>query len=927
MPRRHRLLLYSPVHFRPFRFRVRKKTLSPTTRRLRAVSPHAALLAALCCAPLSRSAHAQGRVAAPATREDTSVMPAAPGNNQTTTQTAPQTASPQDKAPAAQDKTPAAPPSPGSPAALAPTAPPAPGDKQTTPTPPQEATPNAAPPGLPNLAITGPYNYNIITGDVAFTGRSSIEYQGIIIAADRVAGNANTELVASGNARIQANGVTTNADVIHFYPRQRRYRLDNARSVLSPDILQNRVYDNVYTTARDVVGDRTGFTRAEGTTETTCIEPFHHYELRSRDALLFPGKRLVLHQTSVYLFGAKLITLPYLVIPLDQKPRKSVRPDYFPEFGQNYDEGYYARFPYEFPEGQDAATYLQLSLTQRKGERIRVEQEYLAGKQGSDFNTGGAGFGPTLGGIGGDAGGSLNSAFGYGQVGPRLPRLGVGLGPNSGGLFTIQGYTGSGFSRDFTTSFRHQQGIGGDNRIGFSEELTKQSYLVSTGQTTQNTRFDFAHDDAAHGVNALASLNLQTTDSPLYTTSQLTGSLRNAYTFAAQGTNRNSLSYQFDLSHLLNTNTTPGTADIPTVTTVNRTARLDSQFQFQHTSREYAFTFNANKDTALGFQSAGSNFGTLEKLPEFQLTADTQNFKGGTLHRLPTQFLLDLGRYNEPINQVNTERLLASINVPQITLLRGRTELVTGAGFEQRLYGDGAAQYITRDNTRLRQHLLGRSGVDFNYTYEQPEGGTPFQFDAFNKSHYITAEGGYLDDKHFQATFRSGYDLTGRSAGMPWQTVTARLMYSPSRAVRFDQLTTYDPNVGKFRALTNQVRLRGRNDFALDIVNRIDPQQPGIRRKFSQINTQFDIPFKGGWRLAALLRYNGVTGNFDSRAAELKHEWDCLEASFSYSETPNGFRNDRQFNFALRIKGLPSTRRFNRGPAGEALGIGVGDIY
>ncbi len=824
--------------------------------------------------------------------------------------------------PAPQDKAPAVPPANAVPAA------PAPGDKRTTPAPPDVVTPNATAPGLPNLSVTGQYSYNVFTGDVVFTGRSSIEYEGIVIAADHIAGNVNTELVASGNARIQVAGATTDADTIHFYPRQRRYRLDNARSVLSPDFLQHRVYSDVYTTANDVVGNRLGYTRAEGTTETTCIEPFHHYELRSRDALLFPGKRLVLHQTSVFLFGVKLITLPYIVIPLDQKPPKRARADYLPEFGQNFDEGYYARFPYEFPIGQDAASYLQVSVTQRRGERIRFEQEYLAGKQTSDFNTSGASFGGgSIGSFGGDQGGSINSAFGYGQIGPRLPRLGVGLGPASGGLFTIQGYTNDGFNRNFTTSFRHQQSIGGDNRIGFSEEYQKQSYLVSTGQTNQNTRFDFAHDDNPHGVSSLASLNLQTTTQPTFTTSQLTGSLRTAYTFATQGTTRNNLSTQFDLSRLLSTTNTLATLEAAATSVVNRTARLDSQVQFQHAAREYNFTFNANKDTPIGFQSANTSAGTLERLPEFQFTADTINFKGGLLRKLPSQLMLDFGRYNEPISQVNTERLLASINVPQITILRGRTEIVTGAGFEQRLYGDGAAQYITRDNTRLRQHLLGRSGIDFNYTYAQPEGGDPFNFDAFNKSHNLTAEAGYLDDKHFQASFRTGYDLTGRSAGMPWQTVSARFLYQPTPLLRLDQLTTYDPNAHKFRALTNQLRLRGRNDLALDIVSRIDPQQPGLRRKFSQLNTQLDIPFKGGWRAAALLRYNGVTGSFDSRAAEIKHEWDCLEASFSYSETLGGFRNDRQFNFALRIKGLPSTRKFYRGPAGEALGIGVGDIY
>ena len=864
-------------------------TLFLNTRRPRIVSPHAALLAVITLTTVSRLSAAQEQVPIVAPKSD---IP-----------------------PAAQTK---------------------------TPSPSDVVSPNSAPPAVPQLAPTldaaGIWSQNPVTGDIRFSGRTSISYMGIVIAADRIEGNPNTELVFSGNARIAAGGTITYADTIHFYPTARRYRLENARSVLTPSVMQNRITENVFVTARDVLGTRTGYTLGEHTVETTCIEPFHHYELRSRDAQLIPGKRLVLHQTSMFLFGVKLITIPYIVIPLDDPDRhitRRPRPSYFPEFGQNASEGYYARFPYEFPIGEDAATYVQVSATQKLGERLRVEQEYIAGKQTNPFNTSGANFGGGYsggggygGGLGGsDAGGSFNSAYGYGNIGPRLPRLGVGLGPSSGGLFTIQGYTASGFDRNFTSSFRHQQGIGGGNRFGFSAELEKQSYLVSSGQTTVNSRFDFAHDDTVHGVNGLASLSLQKTDSGAYSTDQLTGSLRDAYTFASQGTNRNSLMFQADLSHLISSQTTAATSTTPASSSAQRTARIDTQFQFQHTSREYDYIFSANKDTPFGPQSSNSTFGSLEKLPEFQLNINTLNFKGGDLRLIPATLLLNLGRYNEPSNKINTERLLFNANIPQITILRGRTEIITSGGFEQRLYGDGAAEYITRDNTRLRQHLGGRSGLDFNYTYEQPAGGTPFAFDAFNRSHYITAEGGYLDDKKFQATFRTGYDLTGRTVGRPWQTLAGRLMWQPQPSIRVDSLSTYDPNTGKFVAITNQLRLRGPHDFAFDLVSRIDPNQLGIRRKFSQINTQFDVPFAHGWRVSGLLRFNGGTGLFESRAAELIHEWDCLEASFTYSENPNSFNSDRQFYFALRIKGLPSTRRFYRGPAGEAQGIGVGDIY
>ena len=54
------------------------------------------------------------------------------------------------------------------------------------------------------------------------------------------------------------------------------------------------------------------------------------------------------------------------------------------------------------------------------------------------------------------------------------------------------------------------------------------------------------------------------------------------------------------------------------------------------------------------------------------------------------------------------------------------------------------------------------------------------------------------------------------------------------------------------------------DDFAVDVITRIDPSQQGLRRKLSQINTQFQSPLGRTWKVNGLLRYNGATGKFES---------------------------------------------------------------
>ena len=151
-------------------------------------------------------------------------------------------------------------------------------------------------------------------------------------------------------------------------------------------------------------------------------------------------------------------------------------------------------------------------------------------------------------------------------------------------------------------------------------------------------------------------------------------------------------------------------------------------------------------------------------------------------------------------------------------------------------------------------------------------------------------------------------------------------MWRPTPSVRFDMLNTYDPNHGRLYSITNRFAIRAPGGFAMDVNTRYDPQQHTLRQQLNQVNTQLHTPLGRTWTVNSLLRYNGPSGKFDSINVQVVHEWDCLEGTLTYTENPFAYRNDREFFFTLRIKGLPFSRSFARGPAGETLGVGLGDI-
>lgn len=781
---------------------------------------------------------------------------------------------------------------------------------------PAETVDSQTPPGKPELVFEAEEdNFFHPNGDIRGSGKVKVTYPGVTITADRVQGNLNREVTFTGHAKLVAKGATTYADSIHFYPRLRAYRLENPRGILEPSFFRDQIMHSVLLKGGNVFGDKNGYTRAQNSDATTCEFLDPHYELRIRYAELIPDDKLILKRVGVYFFGHRLLVLPTLIIPLNREQQRRPRTDYLPEFGRNLQEGYYARFPYVFAIGSAAATLLRVDLTQLRGPGYRIEQEYLAGRQSSAYDTSfanlssGGGFNFT----GGGNQGSYITASGYGSTG-RLPRLGNGLGPTSGGLFTMQGYLKDGFDRNFSTSFRHQQGIGSNNNILFSTEFQNNSFYTFSDQSNFTNRLAFNHSDNAHGVMADLSLNSsKTTNGNGFETDQLTASLKQTFTLGSYNTTRSSLSYGLDFSQY---------SSISGVTT-NHSSRLNSQFQFNQTGRDYTLGLQANKSMPIGTQSGNGGFGTLERLPELTFQTDTTNYRGGLLRKLPMRFEMGYGQFSEPGSQVQTDRILMALNVQDYQIMRGNTEMTMGGGFEQRYYGDSAAQYVLRNSMRLRQHLGGRSGFDLGYQYQEPAGGTPFLFDTFSRIHFLSAEGGYLSDNHFQLTVRAGYDFLGTSSLRPWQSVSGRMMWRPNLHTRFDVLATFDPNTGKFFSLTKSLKLRGRQNFGMDLVARYDPGQG----KYSQLNSQFDVPFGRGWRVSGILRYNGFRGQLESTNLQVIKAWDCMEMSLTYVDTPLAFVNSQQFYLSFRLTALPFNRRMSTGPAGDAIGTGLGEFY
>jgi hypothetical protein len=674
-------------------------------------------------------------------------------------------------------------------------------------------------------------------------------------------GDTEKELIFSGNPVLTYRGQTVYGESIRFRPKTKEFTIDRPYSSLSPEFLKGKALVPIQIDGLQLYGQRNKPLHALDCDCTTCDRERPHYMLRAGEIRFETGKRVVLKKATLYLYGKRIITLPTLIIPLD---RKLGRTGYTPQFGRSQDEGWFVKSAFDYLAADRVPGIFRVDLMEKKGVGLGVEQAWQLAK-----------------------------------IGGALALYGIPVGNSMNNL---------------SGRLNNRFNLGGGQTITLDNDFQQQSYLSLPGTTSFNSRFGFQRQ--ADGFGTGFNLSRQEHSSTGFKTRSYTLGINQTAQLGTTG----SLTFNTDYSR----NATYNDAG-----TNQLTQQLNTRFQADQRAPNYNLQLVANRNVPVGSTTGQSFFGGVEKLPE--VTLNNYKFTNGPLSRAPLTFTMSAGKYSEGQSglgtggpgQLTSERVAFGVDLNNSrTAISKTVDLNMTAGFLQYLYGEGAAQYIMRNNTTLAYHMGKRSGLSLNYTYQRPEGGTPFRFDQQGQYHTLNGDLGMLDDSRLQVTARVGYDFGRTNFGgfnTPWQTLSGNVLWRPSPSSRIQNLFTFDPNNGKFIAVTTDLRFRGRNDMHADIVTRFDP----ARHKFGNMNGYFNIPV-GPWRFVSILQYNGYLNRFENQSLQIVRDLHCLEASFTYVSNPFGFRNDRQFYFNLRIKGLPFLDNLGGGAFGQALDTGIG---
>ncbi|MBS1706373.1 MAG: hypothetical protein JST40_10890 [Armatimonadetes bacterium] len=168
-------------------------------------------------------------------------------------------------------------------------------------------------------------------------GHIHFTFRGYEVWADKVDGDRETQVFTlEGNVRVAGEEQSAEAEraIVDFRARTMRY--ESGRGSIGPKPLGGQLRAPLYVTGTGFGG--TGRFFGVNSSLTTCEYPDPHYQLVARSIDVIPSKRAILRHVKVEILHKTVVTLPFMVIPLNERMNR-----YSPEVGQSREEGYYIK--------------------------------------------------------------------------------------------------------------------------------------------------------------------------------------------------------------------------------------------------------------------------------------------------------------------------------------------------------------------------------------------------------------------------------------------------------------------------------------------------------------------------------------------------------------------------------------------------------
>ncbi|MEN6370968.1 MAG: hypothetical protein ABFD64_03060 [Armatimonadota bacterium] len=660
----------------------------------------------------------------------------------------------------------------------------------------------------------------------------------------------------SGNVIFQVDGLDVHGSELSINLDTRGWNFESAKSEIKPESFPELIKAPVFLSGSSVSGRSDNFAQAINGGFTTCNLEHPHYFISAKSIAVWPNEKLVARDATFIALGKRIFRIPLLSIPLT---RLRERPSIMPSVGQTEEEGFFLKTAYTYAATVANSGNLKLDLMTEKGVGLGIDDLYTV-KTGQ---------------------GNLNLY----QLSDKNRDLNTLTG-----RWTHQQKFGT-ITANLTSDYRA-------NSYQYASQSTSLSNELHLSRNQPGASTDFGiRQSLNHGFGRYGTW---------------TSTLQHNQQFGEQSSAVINFDYFRSESPFSINNETVNAA----------TAQLVSGLDYSQRAKRYDWNLRINKINDLSddilIKNLGSQFTGTEKLPELELTTSGERL-GKTFFGLPTLLRLAVGKYSEDLGKVETERMVADIDVPSRKYkLSDQLNLAVGGGFRQYVYGDDTAQYSIDTTADLTRQIGKESSAALTYRFLRPRGFTPFRFDFIGKYNTLSARLNMRETQRFRFSLYTGYNF--EQEDFPWQDISFKMAFAPNDQYLFYTSTGYDLNRSKWRSLINQVRVRLTDNFKLDVGSRYDIAES----KLASIKAQIDTPFGSLWHIRANAGYNGYTSEFDYRNIQLVRDLHCWELSLTYVDQTS-FWQQKGLMLNLRIKAFPLFDSFGVGQFGQALDTSVGE--
>jgi LPS-assembly protein len=351
---------------------------------------------------------------------------------------------------------------------------------------------------------------------------------------------------------------------------------------------------------------------------------------------------------------------------------------------------------------------------------------------------------------------------------------------------------------------------------------------------------------------------------------------------------------------------------------------LDVQFEADEDLKRATAEFQYMRNIPIG-SGAGTLFGLQDEAPVLTVKSDSFRLLGQKLGaEYPFQTDFGVGNYGAPsllgMGENDFWRSVFDFAYTKPDHPDRRFDWTGDMRFQQGVYSDNTAQYITGADLGSRYNLGFDTALDLHYSYLEQHGFTPLPQDVTGQTNLMTGDISFRPIRPLLFAAQTGYDFMAYQEGItPWQDAGLRTEWTPRSNVQVRSLATYDTTLRSFTTVQMDLAYKPGSTF-VSAGLRYDVEQHTI----GEWDLFVDALKWGRMKLSLVLDYDGYAHSFTADHFSVTYDLHCAEAIFQVLDNPTGFRPGTQFAFFLRLKAFPFNTPFGTGTQGQAVGAGFG---